>query len=126
MIDDAELTPNFDEETFEYSVFVTNMDKLSIVATANDENANIKIEGHEELLEGDNEVTITLTRGEGDNEEKTVYTIKVNKSIVDLKTPEEENQNDEEQGISTKIGRKIAIGIIVRCNHFWNMLVCIC
>ena len=126
IIDDAELTPNFDAERFEYSVFVTNMDKLSIVATANDENANIKIEGHEELIEGDNEVTITLTRGEGELEEKTVYTIKVNKTIVDVKTPEEEHEDDEKQGFFGTTAGKIITGGAVRCGNTCWMCICIC
>lgn len=117
IIDDVTLLPDFDEETFEYSVNVTNEEKLDIIAVANDENAIVEIMGNENLSEGENEITITLTRGEGEEEEKTVYSINVTKAVVALETGEEENsQEEEKQGFLGTAGGKIVVGVGVRSN----------
>ena len=93
MIDDVELMPNFDAETFEYFTDVSNVDKLEVIANANDENAIVEIEGNDELKEGENTITITLTRGEGEEKEETVYTITVTKKVAE--TVEEENTEEK-------------------------------
>lgn len=114
MVDDVTLTPDFDEETFEYFVNVTNEEKLDIIAIANDENAEIEILGNENLIEGENEITITLTRGEGEQQEKTIYTIKATKEVVALETGEEEgsdNKEEQEGGFLSTTGGKMAVGI---------------
>ena len=80
LVDDAELMPEFDAETFEYRISVINADSVNVAANANDENASIEIKGDKDLIEGDNEVTITLTRGEGEEKEETIYTIIVTKA----------------------------------------------
>lgn len=127
MITDTELSPNFDEETFEYSVNVTNEEKLDIIAEANDENAEIEIEGNENFIDGENEVTITLTRKNNSNEEeqneeneeensepeKTVYTIHVTKTTVALSAPEEENSG-EDKGFFESTKGKVTIGVAGR------------
>ena len=50
-IDDVEMSPDFDSEIFEYWVTVTNRNDLSIVAAANDDDAQVEIEGNKELKE---------------------------------------------------------------------------
>lgn len=127
IITDTELTPNFDEETFEYSVNVTNEEKLDIIAEANDENAKIEIDGNENLIEGENEITITLTRekqGENEDEnvepEKTVYTLYVTKTVVELTAPEEENIKEDEEGFFSTTKGKVTIGVIVRIRSHWR------
>ena len=127
MITDTELLPDFDEETFEYTVNVTNEEKLDIIAEANDENAEIEIEGNENFIDGENEVTITLTRkntsdeegqdsqsnGENAEPEKTVYTINVIKTTVALSAPEEEHL-DEDTGFFNSTKGKVTIGVVGR------------
>lgn len=43
LIDDAELMPEFDSETFEYTLNVSNKDSLNIIAQANMEGAEVEI-----------------------------------------------------------------------------------
>ena len=109
MIDDVELMPNFDAETFEYFTDVSNVDKLEVIANANDENAIVEIEGNDELKEGENTITITLTRGEGEEKEETVYTITVTKKVAE--TVEEENTEEKEEGFFGGTTGKIVIAV---------------
>lgn len=129
IITDTELSPDFDEETFEYLVNVTNEEKLDIIAEANDENAEIEIEGNENFIDGENEVTITLTRKDNSGEEditepeKTVYTIHVTKTTVALSAPEEESLDGDKGFFETTKG-KVTIGVLGRlccakCNSFY-------
>ena len=112
MIDDVELMPNFDAETFEYFTDVSNVDKLEVIANANDENAIVEIEGNDELKEGENTITITLTRGEGEEKEETVYTITVTKKMAEI--VEEENLEDEkEESFFGSTKGKIIIALIL-------------
>lgn len=130
-IEDVELIPAFDSECFEYSVFVTNVDNLDITAVATDDNATIEIIGEKNLKEGDNEVLIKLTRKKTDSEEneETTYTISANKTIIDMKTEQQDNNEEEnsESFLSTGTG-KIAVGgvvgvLAIRSYCVWNMEV---
>ena len=77
-IKDAKLSPKFDSLTNDYSVNVKgNIEKLDITTTPEDPTADIQIKGNENLKEGENTITITVTSSDGEN--KQVYTILVNK-----------------------------------------------
>lgn len=111
VIDDTELLPDFDAETFEYFTDVYNVDKLDVIANANDENAIVEIKGNDELVEGENIITITLTRGEGEEKEETVYTITVTKKVAE--TAETENEETKEEGFFGTTTGKIVIALLI-------------
>lgn len=93
MIEDAELSPEFDSEIFEYTVEVTNMDKLDIVKLSNSEDALIEITGNDDLVDGENIIIIKLTK----DEEEVEYKITATKTTVVLTEPEEANTEPEEE-----------------------------
>lgn len=72
-----ELTPKFSADVKEYSLTITeNVEKLDITAEPEDENAEVKIEGNENLLIGENTIKIIVTAEDGT--ERT-YTLNVTK-----------------------------------------------
>lgn len=112
MVQDVELYPEFTPEIFNYRTEVaSNVDKLDIVATANDEQAIVEITGNEDFKEGTNEVIIKVSKEGKDTVE---YKIEVTKKTAELLIGKEET--DETGGAGTisngdKI-KKIAIGFI--------------
>ena len=81
------LNPAFNFQTYEYTLEDLEhwVEKLSIEATANIEGATIDIQGANQLVEGENVVTITvkapiqIAEGEEPQEEIKTYTIKFNR-----------------------------------------------
>lgn len=72
------LTPEFEKNTMEYTINVNeDVTELEIDAVAEDENAEVTIEGNENFVLGENTVEITVTPEDG---EASTYTIKVNKT----------------------------------------------
>ncbi len=77
-----ELSPKFDKAVFNYTInipFVEGAEKvteLEITAIAEDEDAEVTIEGNENLKSGENIIKIIITP-EDEDEEPTVYEIKV-------------------------------------------------
>ncbi len=68
-------TIDFDKDRTNYTVIVENeVEKVEVVAKAEEESANVKVEGNENLEDGNNAVTVTVTGK--DNTTKT-YTINV-------------------------------------------------
>ncbi len=75
---DEILDFDFSIRTREYDIMVgLDVKKLDIEAEAQDEDVEITIEGNEELKDGDNVVTITLTDKDGSS---SVYTLNVNRT----------------------------------------------
>lgn len=68
VIKDVELNTTFSSDVYSYIANVKNMTQLEIDASANLEGAQIKIEGADELKEGDNRIKITVTLGEQSKE----------------------------------------------------------
>lgn len=93
MIEDAELSPEFNSEVFEYTVSVTNLDKLDIVKVANSEDAIIEITGNDQLANGENVIIIKLTK----DAEVVEYKITATKTTVALTQPEEKSAEPEEE-----------------------------
>ena len=78
------LNPVFRGEVFEYTLNNLSylIEKLDIEVLANFEEAKIEIEGNENLVEGENKITITVTmpsENEEEADEVLTYTIKVQK-----------------------------------------------
>ena len=76
-----ELTPEFNEEVYSYTININmqekDVDKLDIDAIANAADATIEVIGNENLVEGENIITILVKSVDG--EESVVYQIIVNK-----------------------------------------------
>ena len=76
-----ELTPEFNSEVYSYTININmkekNVDKLDIDAIANAADATVEIIGNENLVEGENIITILVKSVDG--EESVVYQIIVNK-----------------------------------------------
>ena len=78
------FTPEFSKEVLEYSVDNLSylINSLKFDAVPNIEGAVVEITGNENLKEGENVITITITlpaQNEGEEDEVIVYTVKVNK-----------------------------------------------
>ena len=81
------LDKTFNAETLEYSLNVSNIVKaIKVDTTLPDGSDGIKVSvsGNEDLQDGENVITITLSNENADTEnpKKTVYTIKVNKAAA--------------------------------------------
>lgn len=77
-IEEQELSPAFSPETTSYTIQIAEeVTKLEIKAEAEDEKATVTIKGNEELKEGENIITITVTAEDGTTKN---YEIKVAKS----------------------------------------------
>lgn len=85
------LNPEFSADVFEYDLGTISylISKLDIDVLANFEEAKIEITGNENLVEGENIITITVTMP-SENEEETdevlTYTIKLNKEAKPVVT----------------------------------------
>lgn len=91
-ITDATLSPNFDSMTNDYTLTVgLDIEKLDIITTTEDPSAKVVIKGNEDLKEGENTITITVTSSDG--ESKQVYTLIVTKEELKEDTLEEEKEN---------------------------------
>ena len=99
-IKDGKLSPNFDSMTNDYSITVgLDVEKLDIITTTEDPNAEVVIKGNDKLVEGENTITITVTSSDGEN--KQVYTILVTKEAL-----EDEEDEKEEKIPTTKVEKK--------------------
>ena len=67
----------FIESYIFYNYIYNEIDKLDIKATANDEKATVEIIGNNELVDGENLLTIIVKSEDG--KETVTYTITVNK-----------------------------------------------
>ena len=109
-IEGVELIPEFNSETFEYSVYITDQEELKIDAVANVEGTNVEILGNTGLIEGENIATIKLTK----DDKVTEYKITINKSTAAplMETPEENIIADEET--------EQKVGFIGMITDWWN------
>lgn len=83
-IEKVNLSPKFDSLVNDYTATVDlDVDKLEIITTTEDPNADVIIKGNENLKEGENTITITVTSSDGAN--KQVYTILVTKEKTEKK-----------------------------------------
>ena len=73
------LKPDFDPQVTEYSLTVgMNVDSLAITARAYDDKSVVNVSGNENLSDGENTVSISVTAPDGTN--KAEYVLKVTKS----------------------------------------------
>lgn len=91
-ISGATLSPTFSPEVYSYSVNVPiGTTTLDITAEAEDEETTVEITGNTDLKEGENLVTIMVTKGEGEEQQVTTYQITVN--VGDLLATSGENSS---------------------------------
>lgn len=103
----AVLSPFFDEGIFEYTTSVVNLDLVQVNAIANIEDANIEIIGNTDLIEGENVITIKLTK----DERKTEYQITVTKIAEVVSSPDDKQEENESFLGSTK--GKMVLGLVI-------------
>lgn len=96
IVTDIEMSPSFSKEIFEYDLGSVTLDRITLSAFAENENATVQIEGNENLVLGENLIKITVTSENG-NVNK-IYTLKVIK--------EEENVAETEPESADKAFRK--------------------
>lgn len=97
---------NFSTSIYEYTVEFKDLEKLDIVATANEEGATIEILGNENLAVGENVITIIVTSADGTR--TATYQIKATK----LATEVQETQK-QINGKSILISALIAFVVLV-------------
>lgn len=103
----AVLTPFFDEGIFEYTTSVVGLDLVQVNAIANIEDADIEITGNTDLVDGENIVTIKITK----DERETEYQITVNK-IAEVVSAQDEEQEDNGSFLGSTKG-KMVIGLVI-------------
>lgn len=94
VIEGVTLSPEFNKDVLQYTAQVDlDVTKLELEAKAENSKATVKIEGNEELKEGENNIKITVTA-----EDKTTktYTIKVTKGEI---LPQEPDNNGDDNAL---------------------------
>lgn len=113
------LEPEFKTDVYEYTINLEeDLSEIPLTAIANRENAIIEITGNEDLQDGENIITITVTDEE--TGEKVEYKITVKKGmVVQEETEQEGDKNLEERKwliIAVATGAvAVVIIIIVSC-----------
>lgn len=106
-IDGYELDPQFQTDIYEYKMDLKeNLEKLDITTLATEANSTVEVTGNENLVEGENIITITV---KGENEEKiATYQIIINKILSTT-----ENNNNLETDHKQMISQIIIISVIL-------------
>lgn len=92
------LNPEFKTDIYEYTIELKeDLTEIPLKAIANRENAKVEIKGNEDLKEGENVITITVTDEE--TEETVEYKITVKKGVI---AREETAQNENKKSEETK------------------------
>lgn len=93
-IDDVKLNPEFDTETYEYTVDLDkDLTSLEISAIATDDDTTVEIAGNEDLKDGENLITIIVQNKK--TKETATYQITVNKNVAATSTEENSDQVEE-------------------------------
>ena len=96
-IENVTLSPDYQEQVTNYTASVANdIESLNILAIPQNQNATVTISGNDNLQEGDNTVTVTVTAENGVTFKK--YAIIVHKmNEQEMKEQEENRQTEQEQ-----------------------------
>ncbi len=107
-IDGFKLTEKFDKENLDYTLKVPNdTTSLDIIATPEDELAKVEIKGADNLIVGENVITITITSSE--TNDKKIYNI----TVTRLDEDEVMTTSPVEQPVEKKKSKFLLIVIIV-------------
>lgn len=106
-INPGEISPSFDKETNKYSANVGHdVERIVVSALPEDEKATVRITGNDNLKEGENKITVTVTAEAGNKKE---YTINVTRESapdeIDIEpiTPDEKHGKFELVNIDDEI-----------------------
>jgi hypothetical protein len=82
VVDGKTLSPAFTAENLEYDIgtVASDVEKLTVLAYAQNENSKVEITGNDSLVEGENIIKILVTAADGTTTKE--YTLKVNKEIA--------------------------------------------
>ena len=111
LIEDVKLNPEFDANTYLYTVEMENknLSELNITATANKEKATVEIIGNTNLVVGNNVITILVK--ESDTE---TATYQINLNIKEAVAAETKNNSDLYKKIGMGVlGAVVIIAIVV-------------
>ncbi len=117
-INNLNITPEFETNVYEYTVkYIGEESKLNIETKTTKEDYVVEITGNENLKEGENIVTILVSKSNGDN--IATYQITINKKLIDEEAIQKEAiQRKKMQKITIAVVGAIivmvAIGIIIR------------
>ncbi len=107
-IPEVELTPIFNSEVFEYTIYLVDEEEINITAVPNLEGATVEITGNTGLVEGENTIVIKLTKDDKTAEYKIVANKWSKKEIEEEIKQEIQNNDDDKKGF---------LGIIT---DWWN------
>ncbi len=106
----ASLSPTFDSKNNKYTVHIgEDITKLDFKYELEDPMAEVKIEGNEDFVEGENLVKITVESS--DKEDKQVYEITVIKEEEQSNEPVDKDEPDEKDKKKTSVW--LIVGIVV-------------
>ena len=112
IVDNYQLSPEFDEDILEYEVFVPlELDKVNVSAIASSSKATVDGAGEYELKENETDITITVT-SEVNEEKKYIITIKkidIKLSIDDIISNSGFNKIDN---LITKLNNGTLVSVI--------------
>jgi hypothetical protein len=106
-IENEILYPAFDNQILEYNVEVSNeVTKLNIFAVPEDEEGKVEIKGNDNILEGNNSISVTVTSSNGNKRE---YKINVYKRNLEEEKEyiEKQNQKAEKLEEAYKIEKEL-------------------
>lgn len=85
VIDGKTLSPAFSAENFEYDIekVASDVEKLTVLAYAQSENAKVEITGNDKLVEGDNIIKVKVTAVDGTTTKEYIIKVKKDAKPVD-------------------------------------------
>ena len=111
-IKDINLNPEFSSNTYEYTVkYIGEAEQLEIEAQPEQEDYIVEITGNKDLKEGENLITILVSKQNGDN--VATYQITVNKSLVDVEAIARQEEEKEKNRQRIIMGGAIAILVLI-------------
>lgn len=112
-IADLELTPRFETNVYEYKVkYIGDATSLDIQTETTNPEFVVEVVGNQELVEGENIITILVSDADGNN--IATYQITVEKSLVDYEAlAREKEEKQRNMIIAGVVVAVVVIGIIV-------------
>lgn len=112
-IEKLRLTPTFKQDVYEYTATLTDrtIEKLNVNAIASFEDAKVEITGADEIKNGENVITITVTSADGEN--TVTYQIIVKKEEIVAVAKTDKNEEKDNTKLFLIIGIAVAIVALV-------------
>lgn len=111
-VNDLQLDPEFDTNTYNYTVkYIGEDTSLNVQAEPTSEDYDVEIVGNENLQEGENTITILVADDSGEN--VATYQVIVNKSLVDEEAIARQEAQERQQKMLIIAGAVILLIIII-------------